>query len=219
MLPTPFINYIPKIFQSDPKAIALATKMDSYLSTWGQDILNIRQILIPEQIPGSFISELGFLLAVTFGATDTETQRRQKIWNAVVAIQNRGTWLYDMKVTLDLLTGFNSAMWGGAFTDDWILVGDGVTEYSTNYWASMGADGIDSNLGIGLIGDGTEWEITGNIFINLHLGLTTPQLTTPQVAAIVAQITVDKCPAYMRVTLGYVDGSGNFIIYTGGTIG
>ena len=219
MLPTPSIGFFPKIFQDDAKAAALAAKLDAYLATWGKDTLNIRQLCVPEQIPAQFIAELGFLLSVTFGTTDTETQRRQKVAAAVSQIENRATWLYDMKPSLDTLTGYNSSLFGGQYTDDWILVGDGVSEYSNNYWASMGCDGIDSNLGIGLVGDGTEWEITGNIYINLHLGVTSAVLTNAQITNIVAQITTDKCPAYMRIYLGWVNPSGTFTVYSGGTIG
>lgn len=219
LIPKPIINFFPKLFRDDTKAQALANLMDTELVSWFSDILNIKALSRPEEIPANLISELDFLLSANGQTGDSEAQRRIKVQTAVSRHKHRATWVYDAKPSIDLITGFDSRIWGGQFSDDWIMTGDGVTEYSTNYWGSMGCDGLDDKLGLGLIGDGTEWEVSGNIYINLHYGYTTAQLSAGQIATIVAQIKDEICPAYMRVLLGYVNASGGFTVYANGTIG
>ena len=101
--------------------------------------------------------------------------------------------------------------------DDWILVGDGLTP-AAFYWAALGVDNIDLDLGIALIGEGTEVEVAGNIFINAHDGITVATLTADQVTQIVQELQDDVVPAYYIVNIGYVNTSGQFIIYSGGII-
>lgn len=218
LIPKPIINFFPKLFQDDSKAQALANKMDAQLAQWFADILNIKALARPEEIPPALVTELDFLLSGNGQTNDTDTQRRQKVQSAVSRHKRRGTWAYDVKPTLDIITGYDSRVWGGQFSDDWILCGDGITESPTNYWASMGVDGIDDQLGIGLIGDGTEWEVNGNIYINLHYGYYTAILSNATILNIVSQIKDEVVPAYFRVYLGYVNVSGQFVVYPNGTI-
>ena len=85
-------------------------------------------------------------------------------------------------------------------------------------WDLMGGPNTPSSgdilLGLDLIGAGTEPEIAGNIYINLggsgYLAL------IPQ---IVAAIETDVVPAYMIIYLGYLDGGGKFVLYSGGIVG
>jgi hypothetical protein len=87
------------------------------------------------------------------------------------------------------------------------------------YWGTMGVDGIDDLLGLAIIGDGTEVEIVGNIYIDCHYGIFVSTLTAAQIIQIVDDMAIDIVPAYMRVYLGYIDATGAFINYAGGTIG
>jgi len=68
------------------------------------------------------------------------------------------------------------------------------------------------------VGDGTEVEIWGNIYIDLHYGIHTAVLSASQIEQIVTDISMDIVPAYVRVYLGYVPVTGGFTIYSGGII-
>lgn len=218
LIPRLLIKFFPKLFQEDVKAIALANKMDSILTEWISDLINIKSLARPEEIPANLISELDFLLSANCQPNDTDTQRRIKVQTAVSRHKRRGTWVYDAKITIDLITGYDSRIWGGQYSDDWILCGDGVTGTSSDYWGSMGVDGVDDNLGLALIGDGTEWEVKGNVYINLHYGHYTAILSSDIIAEIITQIQDEVVPAYFRVYLGYIDVSGKFNLYPNGTI-
>jgi hypothetical protein len=219
MLPNPFLNYFPKLYQNDPKAQVLGLKMDSIFSGIKTDIFNLKRLNRCDECPGQFLDELDYLLQSNIKPTDTETIKRKKICNSVSAQKKRGTWEDDSKIRIDFITGYSSSIYTALSSDDWILCGDGMLESSLNYWGSMGADGIDSNLGISLIGEGTEIEIQGNIYINLHVGYYTTVLTAAQIQQIVLEISTDIVPAYMRIYLGYADITGSFNLYSGGIIG
>ena len=76
------------------------------------------------------------------------------------------------------------------------------------YWAALGADGIDDDLGISLIGSGLEIEVAGNIYIDVdNAVLTAGEQEQIRVAML------DIVPAYMKVHFGYLDGTGTFIEY------
>jgi hypothetical protein len=219
MLPLPSINFFPKAFQDDSKAIALGNKLDSYIALWTADILGIKTVARADMIPGSLIDELGFLLNANIMPTDTEVLKRQKVAHAIERQVIRGTWTDSAKVRIDDITGLNSAIYISALSDDWILCGDGITETSASYWGTMGCDGIDDALGLALIGDGTEIEIQGNVYINLHVGIFVSTLTNAEILAIVADIGSDIAPAYFRIYLGYENALGQFELYANGTIG
>jgi len=54
----------------------------------------------------------------------------------------------------------------------------------------------------------------GNIAINCHYGITMPVLTTEQINMIIEELKNDVVPAYMKVWIGYVDGSSTYIEYS-----
>jgi|WetSurMetagenome_2_1015567.scaffolds.fasta_scaffold253498_2 hypothetical protein len=219
MLPIPFLKYFPKLYQNDPKAQFLASKMDSIFTAIKNDILGLKRLNRADECPAQFLSELDFTLQANVKKGDSEYTKRKKISTAIATQKKRGTWQNDAKIRIDSITTYSSDIFRASSSDDWILCGDGVTENDQNYWASMGVDGIDDKLGIALIGDGTEIEIQGNIYINLHSGIYTAVLSAAQIAQIVDEISTDIVPAYMRIYLGYADITGSFNLYPGGIIG
>lgn len=217
MLPLPFLKYIPKLFQSDSKTVNLATKVDTHLTTWRKDIIDIRRLVRSDECPAKYLIELDFLLSAGIKDLDSELTRRKKIRDAIETHKNLGLWKTDVKIKLDNITGYSAALIKAIGTDDWILVGDGTTP-STSYWATMGADGIDDDLGLALLGEGTEIEVQGNIYVDMHEGINTGVLTQAQIDQAVNEIKDDSVPAYFIVYLGYLDVSGIFVQYPGGII-
>ena len=118
---------------------------------------------------------------------------------------------------IDNITGLDAVLLKVVGNDDWIITGDGLTP-STFFWGTMGADGIDDELGLSLVGEGTEIEIQGNIFINAHDGITVATLTAAQVDQIVSELENEVAPAYFIINIGYIDTTGAFVTYAGGII-
>ena len=217
MFPIPSIKFIPRIFQSDNKAITFAAFLDSYLMQIRDDVLRLPRTYRADEVNSIYLEELGYFLNANIKNIDTDATKRKKIFNAVATHKLRGTWVSDAKKRIDNITGYDSAIITAANSADWILVGDEATSFV--YYATMGVDGIDNGLGLDLIGEGTEIEIAGNIYINLHQGIYTAVLSNAIILQIVAEIKDDVVPAYNRIYLGYVDASGNFNIYANGVIG
>lgn len=217
MLPIPFINFIPKIFKDDLRSTTLANKVDTHLNAWKKDVLDINRLQRADEAPAEFLPWLGNLLSANLQDFDSERIKRRKIRDAVSTHKIRGTWDADAKIRIDNITGLDAQIFTAAGQDDWILVGDGLTP-TEFYWAALGSDGIDDNLGISLIGEGTEIEVAGNIFIDAHQGINVSTLTPDQINQIVQELKDDVVPAYYRVYIGYVNVSGQFVIYSGGTI-
>ena len=205
MLPLPFENHIPYLLREnmDDKGQAFVDKVDSLIEEISQEVLEMYWFKVPYRAPADFLNELGAYINANITPTDSERTKRSKIENAVKGHKLRGTWEDDAKLRIDAITSLDAVIIQSVGSDDWILVGDGLTP-STHYWATMGADGIDLDLGLSLIGAGDEIEVAGNIYINLHDGVTTPVLTQAQVDAVVFEIDEDVVPAYYRVHLGYM---------------
>jgi hypothetical protein len=218
MIPIPFLNYIPKLFRDNATAetTALCNKADANIEAWLSDATNIQYLLDVERCPNNFLFSLGDYLAAGLKSQDSDRTKRQKIYKAIVTHKFRSTWTYSAKIIIDAITGYDARIYTAADSDDWILTGDGIVEVGTS-WALL-YDGATDPYGFSLIGDGTEIEIQGNIYINCHYGITASTLSAAQIADIVAQIGTDIVPAYMRIYLGYLDGTGAFIVYAGGTI-
>lgn len=208
MLPIPFEKYIPEYFKRDEKLISFANKVDYWLESFKVDTLCINDMVDPVKIRNNLLIELGYLLDAGINQLDSDRVKRQKITTAVKGHKKRGTWADDAKPKIDAIAGGDSKIISGVGGDDWILTGDGETPLSY-YWAVMGADGIDLEQGISLIGDGAEIEIPGNIFIDVD----NESLTEEQVNDIVLELENDVVPAYYRVIIGYVDGAGGFNTY------
>ncbi len=203
-LPIPFIEHVPDIFRqdADDSMTALADKMDSIMGTVVAEILRLYDLKLPDQCPTGLLDELGHYLAAGILNTDTERIKREKIATAVQGHKVRGSWTFDAKPKVDTIAGGDSSIWGDPYVDDWILMTDGA-ELGSVYWSAMGADGIDDELGIWLVGEGTEHVVAGNVYIDVD----NATLTADQVQQIVDALIADVAPAYMWIHLGYVTGT------------
>jgi len=214
-LPIPFIDFIPKVYKDNSKdsTIALTNKVDTHLTEWLNDIIQLAWLRDPFKINVLFLETLGNMLNAGLVSTDTEAQKRNKIALAVQGHKLRGSFELDAKPKIDAIAGGDSQISRSFDKDDWILVGDGLTP-TAFYWAALGVDGLDDELGISLIGEGTEIEVGGNIYIDVD----NSGLSTAEVDQIVLELSLDIVPAYFIVNIGYLDGTGAFIIYAGGVI-
>ena len=207
MLPEDFDDYIPSFFERDAKLIAFKDKLNSIVGDLEDDTLGLNNIIDPVRCPAGLLENLGFFLNAGINAQDSEAVKRDKIAKAVQSHKRRGSFDLDAKAKIDITAGGDSQIFRAIDQDDWILVGDGLTP-SAYYWASMGYDGIDTDLGISLIGSGLEVEVGGNIYIDVDNATLS--------AAEQEQIELDMqdiVPAYMKVHFGYIDGTGAFIEY------
>ena len=218
MLPLPLINYFPKIFQDQPEAQHLAAVIESFIKTWGSDILNLRRLNRAGETPSYFLPELGYYLNAGLLNTDSEQIKRKKIVNAIRTHKVRGIWFNDAKIRIDNITGFSASIITEPNTSDWILMGGRPSEPASYYWATMGDNNVDTDLGLDLLGTGSELSTPGNVYINCHQGIYGSQLTAEQIAQIVYEIANDVVPAYYIVYLCYTDALGNITIYPNGTI-
>lgn len=212
-LPTPFLNYIPKLFRQDSKAVAFASRMDIILGQWKADMLKFRRLYRFDECDSLFLNEIAFLLNVTFLNQDSDSTRRLKLKNAIPNQQHRGTWTYSVKPQLDAITGLNAVIMSPLFrSGEWYLMSTD-TSLPEPLTASLGTNGVTSGLGLDLSGSGDETNIPGNIYINAHLGVNTAVLTATQIAQIIVAFVVDIVPAYYQIFIGYIDVNGNFNLY------
>lgn len=207
MIPVDIDLYIPKFYKRDDKLIAFTSKLNSILTDLKNNTLGLNTFIDPMRIPAALIKELGFLLNADIKDQDSELERRTKVVNAVAAHKRRGSFNLDAKPKIDLICGGDSEIIRSFDQDDWILVGDGLTP-SAYYWAAMGTDGIDDDLGISLIGEGTEIEIWGNIYIDVD----NSTLSAADQDKLELEMQ-DIVPAYFYTHFGYVNGTGQFIEY------
>jgi hypothetical protein len=202
MFPYPTKKYIPKILQEnmDNFGQALCDFMDDCILELQEETINLRYFYTVELIPSQFLDIIGNQLQAEIKQVDTNRQKRVKILNAISGRAKRSLWEDDVKIRIDSITGLDAQLFSPFGLDDWILCGDGLTP-SAFYWAALGVDGVDDGLGISLIGEGDEVEITGNIYIDLGGSVA---------ASVIDRIIEDIqniVPAYFRIKLGYVSGT------------
>lgn len=214
MLPIPFLNFIPKAYRDRAQAetIALCDKADDHIVEWRDDIINVVHLLDADRCPAIHLSKLGHLLNADCKQEDSETTKRQKIYRAIQAHKARGSWVYHAKIVIDAITGYSAELLRPADEGDWILVDDGIVLDPASYWAVMGIDAT-IDMGLSIIGDFTEIEVSGNIYIDCHDGVHTAVLTAAQIAKIVSEFEFNIVPAYMRIYIGYLNASGAFVVY------
>jgi hypothetical protein len=207
MLPIPFINYIPIFFERDDKLIAFADKIDEFLIGIKDDTIGLNDLLNPFKAPVQVLDYFGDYFNAGINIFDSEHTKRIKIATAIQSHKKRGSFVFDAKPKIDAIAGGDSQILKTFGADDWILTGDGLTP-SAYYWAAMGTDGIDDDLGILLVGSGDEIIVAGNIFIDVDNN----SLTAEEQLRIRIELE-DIAPAYMIVHVGYLDGSGTFVEY------
>jgi hypothetical protein len=191
-------------------------KLDSIIQSIFDDVLNITNLFDIVKCPVMFLDQLGYMINAGILQTDSETTKRIKIKTAIASHKKRGSWKYHVKSIIDSITLYSAVIFRGFDSDDWIQCGDGILEVGTD-WAVLGGDGT-SPYGMSLIGEGTEIEIQGNIYIDCHDGVHVSTLTANQIQQIRDNISIDIVPAYMRIYLGYVDLIGSFVVYPNGVI-
>jgi len=218
-LPLPFSKFIPKIFSNpdDTSMVALASKANDAVEDLENSIKNLMYLINCVRCPSIFLSELNYFLNAGIIQTDSDRQKRTKIFNAIQNHKLRGNWLDYVKPLIDGITGYDARLATTYSSVDWILIGNGEME-TGNTWAYLGDDGTTEPRGVALVGAGDEIGIRGNIFINCHYGITTPVLTQAQISEIKYKISFVFKPAYLVINLCYINSSGSLIIYTNGVI-
>lgn len=210
MLPISFIKYLPDpLFENiDDAGQDLIDFIDNFMIEILDSILGIWYFSQPEQTAQITIEHWEQYLNIVNRSSKTIRQKRQQIQSAVAGHKKRGLWQDSVKIIIDIIAGGDSQILSDGTGSDWILTGDGRTP-DTYYWATFGVDGIDEELGMDFIGEGTEVEIAGNIYIDVDNNA----LTTEQISQLVAELSTDVAPAYYRLFLGYINISDEFITY------
>ena len=221
MLPIPFGDHIPILLKQniDTKGQAFIDKVDSLLIEIRDEILEMQYLKVPFRMPAAFLNELGEYLSAGLNNSDSDSEKRKKISEAVLSHKSRGSWNDDAKLRINAITGYSAVLYTNTDPEDSIEMGGLDTEEDVYWSTERGDDTIDTSLGTWEIGFMTEYVVAGNVYINCHDGVTTPVLTQSQVDQIVLELDDDIVPAYFRAYIGYVDGSGDFVTYTGGVIG
>jgi len=213
MIPNDIRDVFPEIYKDkdEDSLNALTDKMNEIILSIKTDIRNMANLKCPARCPSWLLDELGYWVSANIQNFNTETVKRKKIEDAIRTHKLRSTWEEDVKLKIDNYVGGDSSIITSVGTDDWILCGDGMTP-SSYYWSAFGADGVDLELGISLIGAGTEIEVKGNIYIDIDSSV----LTSDQVEELKIELA-DSIPAYYRVFLGYLTGT-IFTQYANGVI-
>lgn len=213
-------KYIPKIYLDnlDNAMQALINVLQADIDDLENELQNLLYMHDAVRCPELLLNYLGYFVNASIRKEDTELQKRKKIKYAIQSHKKRGTWNDDAKIRIDIITGYSAVIVRAIDSADWIMLGHQATD-PNYYWATFGRDdGTDDSLGIDLIGEGTEINIAGNIYIDCHEGINVATLTAETIAKIVDEIKDDIVPAYYRVYLGYINVSNQFIVYAGGVI-
>lgn len=217
MIPVPSINYIPKLLRDaiDASGTALTNKLDTNLDALLADVIGLGYLLSPDRCPDALLNEFGYFLNAGIFPEDTSQQKRQKIYNAISTHKKRGEWANDVKIKIDFLVGDNAVIYRAIQAGDSIFCGDITSgDFSSFNWMCFGGgDATSAAFAIDFIGDGTEIEVPGNIFIDCHSTIHASTLTAAQIQQIVNTV-MDSIPVYMRINLGWTDAAGAFNIYT-----
>jgi hypothetical protein len=167
MLEKDFLKYIPKLFAEniDDSGQALIDYLNSTIPAWKKEIIELKYQKVPDRMLSILLEELGYYLQARLKADDTDRQKRIKITYAVKSHKNRGTFEDDIKIKIDSITGKDCFLFTDAYTSSAIFTGDGSVS-SSLYYSTMGADGIDTNLGIDFEG-GIDYKLAGFVWIDL----------------------------------------------------
>lgn len=207
MLPTPFVNYIPKYLNRDTALLALATKIDEHLALWRSDVLDLNTIIDPVRMPEAILDDVGEYLSAGIVNQDSERIKRQKIWDAISSHRLRGTWQFDVKLVVDRIAGGDAQLVSDLTDAYWVLT-DGTT---ANNWSAFGFQSLQGFDGIILTGGGDEEIFPGNVRIDVDNATLTPA----EVEQIKAEIL--ESAGYLRIMLGYLV-AGEFVEYPNGRI-
>ena len=201
----PFEKYIPKVLQEnlDNYGQAFIDYVDNLFTLVKKETTDLKYFYTVELIPDIFLDTIGNQFAAGILSSDTEKQKRIKILNAIAGHKKRSLWEDDIKIRIDSITGLNASLYTVIGDDDSIFTGDGLTP-AAFYWSTMGCDGVDDDLGEALIGDGTEVNISGNIYIDLGGNVSSDILD--QIEENIS-IVNKLIPSYFVIYLGYTSGT------------
>jgi hypothetical protein len=171
--------------------------MDRLMVGWKNDVISMGNNFNPVKAKSVVLDEIGFHVSAGILASDTEDQKRKKIESAVRNHRKEGEWLITIKPRIDLITGLNTVLFNPDLLPNWVLITDAV-QNPLNYWASLGSDGLDNGLGIGMTG-GNDYK--GHVFIDFTANISAGELL--EVGNI---FRYDFNPAYLVIHLGYVTG-------------
>ena len=201
----PFEKYIPKVLQEnlDNYGQAFIDYVDNLFTLVKKETTDLKYFYTVELIPDVFLDTIGNQFAAGILSSDTEKQKRIKILNAIAGHKKRSLWEDDIKIRIDSITGLDASLYTVIGDDDSIFTGDGLTP-AAFYWSTMGCDGVDDDLGEALIGDGTEVNISGNIYIDLGGNVSSDILD--QIEENIS-IVNKLIPSYFVIYLGYTSGT------------
>lgn len=205
-----FDKYIPLFYNRDSKLQSFVDVHNSLINSVLTEIIDLSYLRDPARIPQAILKEVGNLLSAGILPSDSERTKRQKIYNAIQTHKYRGTWANDVKITIDSIVGGDSKLFGGFDNSDFILMA-GESIDPDYYWATLGVDGIDLDLGIDLVSGESETVITGVFEIDVDSN----SLTSEEVENLKFAL-IDKIPVYFIVFLGY--DNGGFVQYPNGRI-
>lgn len=213
-LPIPSALYFPKSYQdyNDLGFQALTSKIDEIFSGIQSDLVNFRNLRRVEKMSRPFLNAIGYMLVANILIADTDVIAARKVYTALAQRKYKASWLNDVKPKIDNVTGSNAVIYSPFNEPDWIVLCGEITD-PPNWWGVIGVDGTDDNQGLDIVGDGTESELSGNVYIDV--GIST--LTADQITQIVLSIA-PSTPCFFRIYLGYTVGT-NFIPYAGGVVG
>jgi hypothetical protein len=167
MLEKDFLKYIPKLLSEniDDSGQALINYLNLTIPEWKKEIIELKYQKVPDRMISTLLDELGYYLQAGLKEDDTDRQKRIKIAYAVRSHKNRGTFQDDVKIKIDGITGENCFLYTDTYTSSAIFTGDGLIS-SSLYYSAMGADGIDTDLGIDFEG-GINYKLAGFVWIDL----------------------------------------------------
>lgn len=218
MFPIPIENFLPKIYRDNPDAayLALAAKMNSILTAWETELLELYFLKVADRCPVLLLDELGNNFAAGLKQYDTETIKRKKIDGAVAQHKIRGLWLTDVKVKIDTITGYDAqlVMEEGsgvmlAYNMPWVEVTPPLDTTRIQFQAidySPLAPPPYGFIGLKETSPGGDVipEVRGTIYIDCHAGINASTLTAAQIAQIVDEIT-DSVPCYYKIFLCWLE--------------
>ena len=209
--PTPAKNFLPDIYEDSTAKTALTDKIDSDQNSLKQEIRLLQWIVDIDRCPGEFLPELGYKLGVTLLATETDREKRVKLFNAIESHKRRFTGKYDIFARIDAITGLSVSVFKYS-EGDFILGGDGLDDIINPDGGILGGD--STYPGFVMSGFWDEPDINGNI--NLDLG-GDASLSSLLIDDVVQMIITEYGEPVFKVWLGYVS-SGVFITYANGEV-
>jgi hypothetical protein len=161
-------------------------------AAWRRDLINIEQLVSPEECPAQYLPELAALLDIQIAPTEDELVLRRKIARGKFIAKRRYTFRQHIKQLIDEITGLDSQVVDNSAVfslNDWVLFNN--TNYNATNLAILGGDtGYEDGIAL-VSGDGTSSgpNDPGFVFIDLGGDAVNPDAATRQ--EIIDQIKID----------------------------